>query len=256
METKQCNFINKTTKSSLQVCSCSYQAKNQKNKINNCSTKRTSSFLSIQASMTIEGAIGIPLFLFFMITILSLIHMYQEYSVGLSDLHQQGKQLAMYGYGYGEIIAFDDDMVELNNYIEVKPIISEMIFPTIYALNKCYMRQWTGYDVEHVTEESIEDEYVYITENGTVYHESRSCSYLNLSIKMIDKSALLTSKNVDGTGYSPCELCGDAGMGDLYYITDYGTRYHKSLSCSGLKRTIQSILRSEINGRPPCSRCS
>ena len=98
---------------------------------------------------------------------------------------------------------------------------------------------------------------VYVTETGTVYHLSRSCTHLDLAISPVTSEQLSASRNASGGNYRVCELCGmSAASQGTYYITKEGDRYHSSLSCSGLKRTVYEIPISQVGDRRPCSRCS
>ena len=92
-----------------------------------------------------------------------------------------------------------------------------------------------------------EEKYVFVAENGTVYHSSRSCTYLMPSIV---SSGLDSAKN---NGYRACEYCGNAA-GDLVYVTMEGDCYHSGITCSRLKRTVYRKKISEIS-LPPCSKC-
>ncbi len=112
---------------------------------------------------------------------------------------------------------------------------------------------------ERTSSEQQEDDdtKVYVTETGSVFHRSRECSYLKLSIQMITLDAVEAERNSSGGKYYPCELCGGADDGNRCYITDYGVRYHASLSCPGLLRTISVITEEEAvsRGLRPCSKC-
>ena len=96
---------------------------------------------------------------------------------------------------------------------------------------------------------------VYITTQGTVYHKSRACTYLNPSIRQVTQEQLDTARNSSGAKYYLCERCGRRGT-DRIYITDYGYRYHYDRNCSGLKRSILCVPLSEVQDRSPCSKCS
>lgn len=115
---------------------------------------------------------------------------------------------------------------------------------------------WIGYVPGDGKNVAGEDEvYVYITETGTVYHKNRECSYLNPSIRSIRVDNLDGVRNKGGAVYYTCPLCKDMAGGEICYVTDYGTNYHTSITCSGLKRTIYAVRLSETGGRSACSKC-
>lgn len=122
--------------------------------------------------------------------------------------------------------------------------------------NRYYGHAWIGYvpgDKDGGLER--EDIYVYITKTGTVYHKNRGCSYLNPSIRKVGAGELENIRNKGGAVYYVCPLCDDIVPGGNFYITDYGTNYHTSSSCSGLKRTIYAVKLSETEGKGACSKC-
>lgn len=115
-------------------------------------------------------------------------------------------------------------------------------------------RKWNGWTGE--TECIDNEEYVYITENGSVYHKTTECSYLDLQITSVRRMNISSYRNESGGIYYPCELC-DEGKGDSQnvYITNYGDVYHSDLNCGGIKRTIYKVLLSEVSGKGACSKC-
>lgn len=114
-------------------------------------------------------------------------------------------------------------------------------------------RKWIG-DRSLEQGEDADDTWVYITPYGTVYHRDRTCRYLDLTIHAVDRKSLLTLRNADRKIYRKCEDCGGGANGCIY-VTDYGDRYHSSLSCSGLKRTIYMVKLLQAGGRNACSKC-
>lgn len=122
-------------------------------------------------------------------------------------------------------------------------------------LNESFqLRAWTG--CRGAKTEAGEDEIVYITDYGTVYHEDYQCKYLKLSIRYVPAEEVEGLRNLDGGIYYPCERCVYGSPMAGVYITDYGSRYHNSLNCNGLKRTIRAVRKSEVAGRGACSNCA
>ena len=97
---------------------------------------------------------------------------------------------------------------------------------------------------------------MYVTETGIVYHKDAHCTYLDMSIHMVRADELDGLRNQSGGRYYPCESCGkQEENADLYFFTDYGTRYHKTLDCKKIKRCIYAISIDEAYGLGGCSKC-
>ena len=113
-------------------------------------------------------------------------------------------------------------------------------------------RKWTGKN----SEIAATADYAYYTDTGTVYHTTLTCSYLDLSIKAVPYSKIEHLRNKSGHKYYECSCTAGKTSGvSTVYITDYGTRFHSTLDCSGLKRTIHRIKISEADAMPFCSKC-
>ncbi len=114
-------------------------------------------------------------------------------------------------------------------------------------------RKWIG----RAAQDSADEEIVYITPAGTVYHKNRGCSYISPSVKSAGKSGIGTLRNENGGIYYPCKRCiKQAGKAPgVVYYTKYGDRYHGKKDCSGLKRTVYAVRRNRAGGRSACSKC-
>ena len=117
-------------------------------------------------------------------------------------------------------------------------------------------RAWIGDDISGDEGASSEGEVVYITPSGSVYHLTMSCPYLDLSISQISFGDVSSARNASGSRYTACTSCCKSSTYETVYITEYGTNYHSSLSCSKLKRTIIAVDISEVGTRSECSKCA
>lgn len=95
-----------------------------------------------------------------------------------------------------------------------------------------------------------------MTESGSVYHTKAGCRYLNLSITQVSGSSVSQKRNDNGERYSPCEICSHhQNPSGTVYITGSGNRYHNNASCSGLKRTVRLVKKSQLGDMHVCSKC-
>lgn len=115
-------------------------------------------------------------------------------------------------------------------------------------------KAWNGF---HSAGAAGEEEMVYVTENGIVYHRNPSCTHLALSVTPVSVRDLASCRNQDGKRYHVCEKCGgQIPETGVVYIAKDGDKWHADPDCSGLKRTVEKVPVSQAGGRGPCSRCS
>ncbi|MBP3505622.1 MAG: pilus assembly protein [Lachnospiraceae bacterium] len=154
-----------------------------------------------------------------------------------------------YGIIITEPVLLDEDgFVKLHVKYWIKipvPMLGELSMPIQVQVRQ---KAYTGYQDSDKSDETIR--YVYLTENSVVYHTSRSCTHLDLTVIPVTQSALQTTY----AHLSSCEYCGNNNTGH-YYVTRTGDCYHTSLQCSGLKRTVRRVPFSQVSGYQPCSRC-
>jgi len=141
----------------------------------------------------------------------------------------------------------DSSIMELSLRYLVKIPIAVFDIPLVAREEKLRVKGWTGYEGSGL--QVGEEDTVYITDTGMVYHSTLACNYLDLSIQMVTLSEAKER-------FDLCSLCKESGRETVYaYITSYGTVYHNSLNCSGLTRSVYAVKKSEIHGRGGCSKC-
>lgn len=215
-----------------------------------CPGRKKASRRALPAGMTVEAAVVLPVFLFAVANLLSLFLVFWSYSSKEAQLHQTARQLALYAYGQED----GEPDVRLMRLTPVSASFGIAAFRSSYVVNGCVMHKWIGYSGDGTGEdwERQEEELVYITKSGEAYHRERSCLYLNPSIRLADREEITAD-------YTPCSVCVDRGQLEnrLIYVTDGGSRYHNTVSCSGLRRTIESVtlMQALEMGRHACPRC-
>ncbi len=232
-------------------------------------------------SLTVEAALVFPLFLFALTAVLFFFRVLQVSQMTEGALAAAGSFVSLeaetedeplllaVGYFQKELLKkdFPDDVllggrlgigwseselsgeyVDLRIYYQCKLPFRMFGLGNIPISQRVYMKKWTGYPGDGDDEET--ERFVYITPSGEVYHVTRECSYLKLSTKMMACEAAKSA------GYTACMICGQMpGTYTYYYVTEDGMRYHTTIDCRSLKRTIYTIPFSEVGDRRACSRC-
>lgn len=152
-----------------------------------------------------------------------------------------------------EVINSNGDIDLIVTY-KVEPFFNLFGVGEMTFSNRARVHAWVGYE----SDKNEADQYVYITDKASVYHTHRYCTYLNLTINTIPREDIDKARNIDKKKYTPCSKCANSKSeeGEYVYITPYGVTYHNSLSCSGLKRTVYKVKKSEVTGLKECERCA
>lgn len=253
--------------------------------------QRTSFCLSgSRGSVTVEAALAVPLFflavlaLFYMVEVMSIrtsIRSGMQYAAKNAAEEAYLKPVIMPGSLEADIVtaigadrlersivvngtggihcqesrmSASTGILELRVKYQVKLPLPVFAVPPVDMEESLRMKGWNGYARSGF--QGQDDDTVYVTETGMVYHRDYHCSYLELSIRMVNSAEIDGLRNESQGKYHPCELCVHGASASHAYITDYGDRYHNSLGCSGLKRTIYAIPLSEAVGKGACSKCS
>lgn len=230
-----------------------------------------------KGSAAVEASLVIPVFLFAMVYVYLMLQCILAEQVVYEAAAETAEYLAEISYlGDGTVAAaymkfpdYVDETETVERYIkggcngihflgsesldENQMVVLSVSYQTKYAGERSYVikkRAYVGNDNDKTeeTEEEAADEYVYVTENQSVYHMTRRCSYLMLAIQPA------TMQQAKNKGYEACEFCG-AQCDEAVYITEQGMKYHSSNLCSGLKRTVYRKKKSEVGNLNPCSRC-
>lgn len=147
----------------------------------------------------------------------------------------------------------EDECIHIVLTYQVCPQITCFPFPYFRMANRYYGRAWTGYAVEDEAERIT---YVYVTEDGEVWHSRGDCSYLKLNICETQTDTVWMLRNVNGERYRPCSRCEDRTLGSTVYLTQEGNCYHAVRSCPALVRRIHAVVWRENMPYRPCSRCA
>ncbi len=238
-----------------------------------------------KGSMSVEGSMVLPLFLFFIMTTLLTIETVRFQSQVQAALHQAGNYAAFTRKTEGDctlqikeylreqtapflpvrggeegLLLKTDSALGTSGQIwitadyEIKPFLISLPIGTVHFRDEFYGHAWVGYEGN---EGGIgqEESYVYVTETGSRYHLSADCTYLRIPVRAVTDQQLLGERNEHGGKYRACERCRPGKKG-VFYIAEQGNRYHGASDCSALKRTVHLIPLSQAGNYTPCSKCA
>lgn len=250
-------------------------------------------FGKTKGSLTVEASLVVPIFLFALIAIIYLMEMLAvQMSVrigmhsALESIREESNSSSTVSTNEIEAMiveAIGEEKLEQSIIVEGKDGIDcseteisttqgiitlkatytlKLPVPQFGELGLTYQEEmiaktWTGYTSGTII---AEEEIVYITDTGNVYHTELTCTHLSLDISYVLFEELDSLRNEYGGIYTSCSKCfefvnEEELLGTGVYICSSGSNYHSSLSCSGLTRTIYEVPISETIGMGICSRC-
>ena len=162
-------------------------------------------------------------------------------------------------------ISFEDSMVYDNENVKIKMSYTFKLIPfenmsDIKTVQTIKVRCFSGHYVSKQAGEEVkkEEDKVYVTDSGMVYHLSADCRSLKVTVETCKYNNIKNIHNLDGGAYEACKNCGkglELNESTTVYVTPYGDSYHANISCSALKRTIQKLSLNEVGNRRQCKLC-
>lgn len=249
----------------------------------------------LRAGMTVEAAAVLPIFLFFFLNLAGLMEVMRLHGNLQFTLWGAGNEAALFGCvledeaagrflssfyirsqmvqklgeeylessplenGLSELkvitkpLSSSESILDVEVFYRVTPFFAFIGFPSFQMSNCYYAHLWNGYEIPETV---VENEVVYVTENGVVYHKDRNCTHLLLSVQKVGTKAIPELRNQWGRTYGSCAKCVRGDSPNEVFITREGECYHYDEGCSGLKRTVRAIRLEEAQKRYRCcSRC-
>lgn len=250
-------------------------------------------FFSASASMTVEAALVLPVFLFAGVLlmmpfrILDVERQMQAIAVSVGEEISQTAYLAPEEGGWagsaaalayaegavrvrsrnlpvqrlslaGSSLLTDGETVDLIIDYQMKLPFSLFRIGNIKRRCRCWMRAWVGSDGITGSGEADAgeaDPIVYVGKDSTRYHNSEFCHYLYNRLSAVPFSRIEDYRNESGHRYTACSRCAGAAGGTVY-IMPYGEHYHSSRTCTAITAYVRAVRRSEVEYLGPCSYCS
>lgn len=252
--------------------------------------KETPPGVRMEASYLVETAVLVPVFVGFMVVLLFFFPVLCVQQEVQNALLATGRQLAAMecgvAEGKGELLAaevlfrkilkkdsaanqfvrgkkagitllrsdFSGEYISLRADYQIRLPVGCFGKMSIKFTQRLKCRKWTGAGNQFCEED---EQIVFITPSGTVYHTSRVCTYLKLTVSGAAVQTIASLRNANGGKYYPCSKCmkGKTFYKGTVYYTKYGSRYHSERNCKKIERTILAVRLSQVGGKRSCSKC-
>lgn len=215
---------------------------------------------SLSGSMTVEASLILPIFLFFILSVLSFLNILQIQSRIFISLKEIGKEMCVYGYIYqGE-----------ENGDSHSTLLGDIAFSEVYVKNKLISRIGKtvlqdspiiggSSGITCATSQMMRDEKDRIDLRAVYYVEPEFSFLFSKKYLVCTRFAGRAWTGYDVTNHNQIE------DDDVYvYITETGKVYHTSLKCPSLNLQIQTVFYKQISNKRnenggkyyACERCA
>lgn len=246
------------------------------------------------ASLTVEAAMSLPLFLFFAAALMQPMHWLDRQRKVQTAAECVGEELSVAQYlaesdekelwsdaaaglfvkgkvgAYTEGIrikkarAMDSDgMICLE--VAYKEKLLFFTWPgTDITMNAASRRRpWIGLDGKLKAERAgggqneAEKGTVFVGANMGRYHLYRDCHYISNQYEAVSAAAAGQKRNSSGNSYKPCSRCSKKGASaKTVYITPEGAHYHSDTACSAMVSYVRTVPLEEVEHLGVCSYCT
>lgn len=232
-------------------------------------SRRTCS--ALPASMTVEAAFALPVFIISMCILMTPIRVLDEQLLLQEEAEYAAELRSSAGYLRNEFAgeeSSEEEIVQVFRTGELNLPFSALLPVkggqyTMAARRRAWVgrpggagREWAGDTPEEIPEEKT----VYVARNAAKsgrYHLDPSCHYISNKVIAVDASGVANLRNASGKHYHPCPSCHPGSQGAVY-IFESGDSYHATPACPSLRSYAEAVTRKEAEerGLTPCSYCT
>lgn len=211
----------------------------------------------LRASLTVEGAFVLPLFLMACVLLISFMDVIRIQSKTELSLSNKARKLAVAAGVSGA--APDGLWIDL---IKDETYRWPVRFPGVPDLTyaaRARVYPWIGSENGlgdmSPGEDTGSGEYVYMTDWGSVYHTHESCTHLDLAVYQTTLKDVKNLRNAYGRRYRKCRGFPKDYSGPVY-VSEKGDYYYPSSDYGALTRHVHMVPKEEAEGLKLCERCA
>ncbi|MBD5461004.1 MAG: hypothetical protein HDR26_08720 [Lachnospiraceae bacterium] len=188
--------------------------------------------------MTLEAAIVLPMFLFFVINLLTAIEMLRLHGNLAWALNETGRKLAVYGHTYDQAVGDGDGIAD---------ILGDIAFSYLYIRERIE----SDLDREYLAASPLENSSGIVFTRADIMEEDRIdlvITYrMKLPFSMGNLGTVRTYNCYYARAWTGYDVSGNTERTeDIVYVTENGSVYHCRRSCGHLTHRVQGAARTDI----------